>query len=80
MPALFHTIYLLDKSTTKSLCKIHDVFTFEPPHDKTNEMACAPSKDSDQPGQCAQWVAKGPSFLHADSDDSDQNWRMPRLI
>ena len=24
--------------------------TLEPPHDKTNEMACAPSKDSDQPG------------------------------
>ena len=23
---------------------------FEPPHDKTNKMACAPSKDSDQPG------------------------------
>ena len=22
---------------------------FEPPHDKINEMACAPSKDSDQP-------------------------------
>ena len=24
---------------------------FEPPHDKTNKMVCAPSKDSDQPGQ-----------------------------
>ena len=24
--------------------------TFEPPHDKTNKMMCAPSKDSDQPG------------------------------
>ena len=23
----------------------------EPPHDKTNKMACAPSEDSDQPGQ-----------------------------
>ena len=23
---------------------------FEPPHDKTNTMACAPSEDSDQPG------------------------------
>ena len=22
----------------------------EPPHDKSNEVACAPSKDSDQPG------------------------------
>ena len=24
--------------------------TLEPPHDKTNKMACAPSEDSDQPG------------------------------
>ena len=29
---------------------------------------------------CPQWVAKGPSFLHADSEDSDQTGRMPRLI
>ena len=34
----------------------------------------APSEDSDEPGHplCAQWVAKGPIFLHADSEDSDQ--------
>ena len=29
---------------------------------------------------CAEWVAKDPSFLHADSEDSDQTGRMPRLI
>ena len=29
---------------------------------------------------CAQWVAKDLSFLHADSEDSDQTGRMPRLI
>ena len=29
---------------------------------------------------CAQWVAKDPSFLHADSEDSDQTGRMPRLM
>ena len=29
---------------------------------------------------CAQWVAKDPSFLLADSEDSDQTGRMPRLI
>ena len=23
---------------------------YEPPHDKTNKMACAPSEDSDPPG------------------------------
>ena len=30
--------------------------------------------------QCAQWVAKDPRFLHADSEDSDRTGRMPRLI
>ena len=29
---------------------------------------------------CAQWEAKDPRFLHADSEDSDQTGRMPRLI
>ena len=29
---------------------------------------------------CAKWVAKDPSFLHADSEDSDQTGQMPRLI
>ena len=29
---------------------------------------------------CTQWVAKDPTFLHADSEDSDQAGRMPRLI
>ena len=29
---------------------------------------------------CAQWVAKDPRFLHADSEDSDKTGRMPRLI
>ena len=29
---------------------------------------------------CAQWVVKDPSFLHADSEDSDQTGWMPRLI
>ena len=30
--------------------------------------------------KCAQWVAKDPSFLHADSEDSDQTGRMPGLM
>ena len=30
------------------------------------------SAQSDQSSLCAQWVAKDPSFLHADSEDSDQ--------
>ena len=29
---------------------------------------------------CAQWVVKDLMFLHADSEDSDQTWWMPRLI
>ena len=29
---------------------------------------------------CAHWVAKDPTFLHADSEDSDQTGWMPRLI
>ena len=45
---------------------------------QTQHNDCALSKDSDQPGlpprlirvfACAQWVAKDPSFLHADSED-----------
>ena len=35
----------VDKSTLKEPPNWN-----EPPHDKTNKMACAPSKDSDQPG------------------------------
>ena len=38
------------------------------------------SAQSDQSSLCAQWVAKDPSFLYADSEDSDQTGRMPRLI
>ena len=61
----------------------------EPPHDKTNEMAYAPSEDSDQPEHLPSLIrvfavrlmgTKDPSFLHADSEDSDQTGRMPKLI
>ena len=38
------------------------------------------STQYDQSSLCTQWVAKDPSFLHADSEDSDQTGRMPRLI
>ena len=47
---------------------------------------CAPAKTQIRLGicpvwsessLCAQWVAKDPSFLHADSEDSDQTGRMP---
>ena len=50
---------------------------------------CAPSEDSVQPGHppslirvlaVLQWVAKDLSFLHADSEDTDQTGQMLRLI
>ena len=38
------------------------------------------SAQSDQSSLCAQRVAKDPSFLPADSEDSDQTGQMPKLI
>ena len=70
--------------STKSKCK-----QFEPRHDKTNKMSVHPAKTQISLGihpvwpessLCAQLVAKDPSFLHANSIDSDQTGRMPRLI
>ena len=60
-------------------------FMFEPQHDKTNKMTVRPAKTQisldirpvwSESSLCAQWVAKDPSFLHADSEDSDQTGRM----
>ena len=62
---------------------------YEPRHDKTNKMSVRPAKTQislgicpvwSESSLCAQWVAKDLSFLHADSEDSDQTGRMPRLI
>ena len=53
-------------------------------HDKTNKMSVRPAKISlgirtvwSESSLCAQWVAKGIRFLHADSDQT--GW-MSRLI
>ena len=55
----------------------------EPRHDKTNKMTARPAKTrislgirpvSSESLLCAQWVAKDPSFLHAGSEDPDQDW------
>ena len=63
--------------------------TIEPPRDKTNNVAVRPAKTQislgirqvwSESSLCSQWVAKDPSFLHADGEDSDQTGRMPRLI
>ena len=65
------------------------ILKYEPQHDKTNKMSVHPAKIQISLGispvlseftLCAQWVAKEPRFLHADSEDSDQTGRMPRLI
>ena len=62
---------------------------YEPPHDKTNKMTVRPAKTQislgirpvwSEPSLCTQWVAKDPSYLHADSEYSDQTERIPRLI
>ena len=61
----------------------------EPRHDKTNKMSVRLAKTEislgirpvwSESSLCAEWVAKDPMFLHADSEDSDQTGRMPSLI
>ena len=56
---------------------------------KTNKMTVRPAKtqislgispDWSESLLCTHWVAKDPSSLYADSEDSDQTGRMPRLI
>ena len=58
-------------------------------HDKNNKMSVRPAKTQislgihpvwSESSLCAQWVAKDPSFLQVDSEDSDQTGQMPRLI
>ena len=57
----------------------------EPPHVKTNKVIVRPAKTQiclgirpvwSESSLCAYWVAKDPSFLHADSEDSDQTGRI----
>ena len=56
---------------------------YEPPHDKTNKRSKTQISLGIRPVWsvfAAQWVAKDLSFLHTDSEDSDQTGWMPRLI
>ena len=50
--------------------KVDPVYTNESPHDKTNKTGICPFWSESL--QCGKWVAKDPSLLHADSEDSDQ--------
>ena len=65
----------------KSLCEL--------PRDKTKKMTVRTAKTQinlgicsvwSESSLCTQWVAKEPSFFHADSEDSDQTGQIPRLI
>ena len=52
---------------------------------QSQQNECAPSEDSDQSRLIRVFAVRftgslGPSFLHADSEDSDQTGRMPTLI
>ena len=61
--------------------------SYEPPHDKTNKMACAPSEDSDQPGRlpslislhCRHEETLGPQLPIESTAKTDQTGRMSRL-
>ena len=62
---------------------------YEPRYDKTNKLSVRPAKTQislgirpawSESSLCAQWVAMDPSFIHADSEDSDHTGRMHRLI
>ena len=73
------------QSHFKRLC----YFTIEPRHDKTNKVTVRLAKTQislgirpvwSESSLCTQWVAKDPSFLHADNEDVDQTGRMPRLV
>ena len=76
--------------TSKISINEQDVqLTCEPPHDKTNKVAVRPAKTQislgirpvwSESSLCAQWIANDPRVFHADSEDSDQTGRMPRLI
>ena len=64
-------------------------YIIEPWHDKTNKVTVRQAKTQisldicpvwSESLLCSQWVAEDPSFLHADSEDSDQTGWMPRLI
>ena len=62
---------------------------YQPRHKKNNNVTVRPAKTQislgirsvwSESSLCAQWVAEDPSFLHADSENSDQTGRKPRLI
>ena len=76
------TKYISSKTVSSGL-------SYETRHDKTNKMSVRPAKTQislgirpvwSESSLCAQWVAKDPRFLHADSEDSDQTGRTLTLL
>ena len=47
---------------------IFTVSIYNPQHDKTNKMTCAPSPVWSESSLCAHWIAKDPRFLHVESN------------
>ena len=86
---LFYEIRSSNPPSCKFFLNEVDTVT-EPPHGKINKVAVRPAKTQFRLGirpvwsefavRSVPWVAKDPNFLHADSEDSDQTGRMPRLI
>ena len=75
----FSFIELSRAVTVSVICTIAKLKSqYEPPRDKTNNVAVRPAKTQISMGihpvwsessLCTQWVAKDSSFLHADSED-----------
>ena len=86
---VLQTHFLTAGSICGSLTKaIYLRTTLDPPDDKTNKIACAPSEDSDQPGHPPSLTRdfavhmRKPSVLSypLSARKDDQTWRMPGLI
>ena len=86
---LYTTRHKCQGYKTMRVMMINRFTVLEPRHDKTNKVTVRPEKTQislgirpvwSESSLCAKWVAKDPSFFHADSEDSDQTGQMPRLI
>ena len=78
-------VQALNRTRDWSLSEASSTSLYELQHDKTNHPVKTQISLGIRPvwtesSLCAQWVAKDPRLLHADSEDSDQTGRMPRLI
>ena len=87
MYCLYFYLFLIEIPVSKQCRLISD--SYEPPHDKPTKWHVRSAKTQfslgirpvwSESSLCAQWVAKDLSFLHADSEDSGQTGRMPKLI